>query len=321
MEKQENNIDNIIAKYLTGKATNEEVIKLQEWVEASSENKKELEALTKAWVMENDSPSWPVPDTQKLWDKKDVKKLPVGQKLRFSYLSIAASIAIILCITWLLLWLGNNSGEQYYSTKFIHSPEEIILDDGTHVWLSSNTELWTTKGFGEDNRMVRLKGEAYFDVYRDESSPFLVEMEDAKVTVLGTEFSLRKRGKENQTELYVAEGKVAFGNSLNESIELVAGESAIKGKNEVPRKTLSNPNFISWKTGKLVFEKASLKEVAQALERHYQISILLGNNNDSVAPLTSTFNRKTEEEVMKIIEATLDIRILKKNKEYHWIVE
>lgn len=101
--------------------------------------------------------------------------------------------------------------------------KEYLLDDGSRIWLNRNSQIQHPKKFKKDSRTIVLKGEAYFEVASIKNKPFVVDVENTKVTVLGTKFNIDAIG--SKAIVSVSEGKVAFASSSNNSIGLIRTEN------------------------------------------------------------------------------------------------
>lgn len=105
----------------------------------------------------------------------------------------------------------------------------MTLADGTRVWLNSESELHFPLQFGGEQRIVQLTGEAYFEVAKDAAHPFVVEVCDSKIQVLGTGFNVRSYSEEGQIVTTLVEGAVCF-ESIEDRVILKPGEQSILDK-------------------------------------------------------------------------------------------
>ncbi len=189
----------------------------------------------------------------------------IGKSISLYY-KIAASILLAGALSWLVFEYSkeNNAVLQLEATTQTEQ-QQVQLPDGSTVTLNHNSRLQYPQQFGE-TREVTLEGEAYFEVARDEKHPFRVVSGNVTTEVLGTAFNLHWNKKAAIVELEVTEGKVAFAsfeNGLSERVFVSAGEHAVYyGETKTIEKFEAfNPNLISWKTKKLVFENEALEKV------------------------------------------------------------
>lgn len=156
---------------------------------------------------------------------------------------------------------------------------------------------------------MQLTGKAFFEVQRDEARPFSVSSEQTRVTVLGTSFQIEER--EQATEIYVESGKVSFEAGNEQAVLLTADMKALYGskeKIEVDEKVESG-NRLSWKTGELRFSETPLDRVMEDLNSHYRTRIVCDTETTEELKLTAQFADMSLEDVLFIINQTLDINL------------
>ena len=149
----------------------------------------------------------------------------------------------------------------------------LVLSDGTTVILNSETRMRFPNTFTGTERKIFLSGEAYFDVARDESRPFLVEFQGGKVKVLGTRFNVQAYLGQNTFATLVS-GKVAV-SSGRDSVVLHPGELCEIATTD---RTLSvreadMMSVLAWKNGEFVFKDASMEQIVKELSRWYDTEI------------------------------------------------
>ncbi len=155
----------------------------------------------------------------------------------------------------------------------------ITLSDGTVVKLNSGTKLEFPNTFSGDNREVTLEGEAFFDVAKNPDSPFIINLKDLKVTVLGTSFNIDSYGDENDVSVAVVSGKVAV--SPNEmawkenTSHLTKNQVLTYNKTNKSIKTELKDvsDLIAWKDKTLVFNNADLPSIEKELEKWFDVEI------------------------------------------------
>ncbi len=184
---------------------------------------------------------------------------------------------------------------------------EVVLSDGTHINLNSETIIKYPVEFieGED-RVVELIGEAYFKVAKDIKHPFIVKTKEVRTQVLGTEFNVSAYSNDTFSKVVLIEGSVlvsAEDKQLNnsEGVLLKPGRKAVYSKIEksIEESDALVMNHIAWVNGVLLFENESFENISKKLERFYNVDI----NNNSEAfnneNFTGQFDVETIEEVFK----------------------
>lgn len=243
-------------------------------------------------------------------------------------------IAVITLIVLILSIVWKNSSESLSSSCKIIVPigekSQVVLPDGTHVWINAGSTFLYAGNFGEKDREVYLEGEAFFDVTKQKGGkPFIVNTKVVRVRVLGTAFNLKCYDSDKTVETTVVRGlvKVESSSDRKNSIYLNPNEKAIFTKNnisfkdrgepaakpgrkttenaeaELPLKVIkTNPETVtSWKDQLLVFNDETFEDMAVKMERWYNMKIVI---NDSVLR-TERFNGKFvhNETVYQVLEA------------------
>lgn len=145
----------------------------------------------------------------------------------------------------------------------------VTLPDGTEVWLNAASSLRFPTGFDRKERMVELSGEAYFEVAKDPSKPFIVKTENnMKVKVLGTHFNIMAYPGERSSNVTLLEGTV----EVNERL-LKPGEQALQNGNGIQVSETDVEHAVAWKNGYFSFSNADITTVMTTLERWYDIEV------------------------------------------------
>ena len=154
---------------------------------------------------------------------------------------------------------------------------QLVLEDGTKLWINSNTQVKYPVSFPDNKREIIVSGEIYLEVVKD-GRPFLVNTGAGQVRVLGTSFGVQAYGEEVLTTL--VSGRVRFTNKAGHKTELKAGEQAVATANgEVTKREVRVEEYVGWKDGFFVFRQRSLGEIATQLEKWYDVQILFANDD------------------------------------------
>lgn len=146
----------------------------------------------------------------------------------------------------------------------------VVLADGTKVWLNSMSEIQFPVQFNQTQRSVKLTGEAYFEVAKDPSRPFLVEVNDKTIEVLGTHFNVNSYDTQMKTTLF--EGSVKVANSLTHKILIPGQEAHVAGK-EILVKRGDLKKALAWRNNEFYFKNESMREVLREISRWYDVKI------------------------------------------------
>jgi len=309
-------IHNLLGKYFSGEATAEEKEAIQQWKAAQEEHALEFNDLEKLWNGLDGEEERPF-DTARAWTRVDgaiqatrpVRQAPVFSMRR---LAVAAAAVIIIAIG---LWWIQSSGNTRETLVAQTDGQLVTLEDGTKVYLRKGAQLDYPESFEKDSRQISLQGAAFFDVAHDAARPFSITADEARITVLGTSFSVDTKGEE--VTLVVKTGRVRFASAGDSSknILVVAGERAeMSAAGAIQKTANTDSNFNSWQTGTLSFDNVPLEQAVQALSRHYNVSISI-NKGDAAQiaskGVTNEFKNLSLEQALKELELITTYQVRK----------
>ena len=155
---------------------------------------------------------------------------------------------------------------------------DIVLEDGTRVWMNSDSELRYPSRFEGGERRVSVTGEAYFQVAKDESLPFIVEAGGAAVRVTGTEFNVMAYPDDGRVETTLVSGGVDV-EANGQTRRVAPGSQAVydKATGGLAVRAVDLALYTSWKDGLFEFRDMPLGAVARQLERWYDVEILFAD--------------------------------------------
>ncbi len=245
--------------------------------------------------------------------KKGIIPFNVNRILKYAAIFI---FPIIASLTVLFFALNNNQqGNQMIECYNPNGEQRIItLPDKTEVILNSGSLLLYPHKFTGKERQVYLLGEAFFDVKRNESHPFVVHTGRLNVKVLGTRFNLEAYPEDNDIATTLNKGKVKIyePDKENEGIILKPDERAIyhTDKQEFTLSTVNSEDYYKWTEGELNFIQRPLSDIIKILERKYNVDFIY---DDSINPndfYTINFNTNENiEQVLDILISTIDENI------------
>ncbi len=187
---------------------------------------------------------------------------------------------------------------------------DILLSDGTKVWLNAGSRLVFPQKFSGKIRKVFLKGEAFFDVAKNKDVPFIVSTENMNVTVLGTAFNVNSNESENELEVVLVEGSVSM--KENKAMNFLGNELLLKpnqkatynksSRNTQVESRVDVSYYISWKDGMLEFNRESIINVFKKLSQFYNVRF----ENDASVEMNQKISGKLDlkeslDAVMKVV--------------------
>ena len=199
---------------------------------------------------------------------------------------------------------------------------ELLLADGTKVWINAGSRLAFPSQFTKKNREVYLEGEAYFEVAKNEAQPFIVKAGEVDVKVLGTHFDVSAYKNDINIETVLLEGSIVMSNSKSfgfgkKEVLLKPNQRASynKQKNDVKvSNELNADEYIAWTEGWFEFSRESLNSVFTKLERYYNVKIITPEKFPSTELITGKLDLKDSlEKVLVALEdvAQVEFRISK----------
>ncbi|MFY9150391.1 MAG: FecR domain-containing protein [Prolixibacteraceae bacterium] len=242
----------------------------------------------------------------------------------FFRMAAAAVFAAVLLISGYGLFYNRiEAGKMMEITSAGEVLNTFTLPDGTLVSLNSDTRLKYPKHFGKNTREVSIEGEAFFEVKPNKNKPFIIHAGKAQVKVLGTSFNVSAYPETKMVEVIVATGEVQVMNKTDQTIQtneliLNPGDKGtlVYSSNSLLKTTNQDPNFLSWKTHKLIFKATSLDEVVRNLEKVYKVNISLADTKLNGLLLTAQFNDYPLDFILQVIETTFNIETQKVNGHY-----
>ncbi|UYQ94405.1 FecR domain-containing protein [Chitinophaga horti] len=192
---------------------------------------------------------------------------------------------------------------------------QVLLHDGTQVWLNSSTTIRFPFVFKGDVREIYVDGEAYIKVAKNATMPFVVHMPEGSVQVLGTTFNVNCY-KHDRPAVALVEGKVRL-QVQGLSTDLQPGERAVVNAGIINVDQF-DPGELSWINGVYVFENANLEDVLEVLPHWYGVTVTL----DSPAIAKKKFSGaiykdRSVEEFLDLIEATAEAEYYYRGTEVH----
>jgi len=322
--------NNLVTRYLSGEMSPEERSRFLEDVRQNKVKQEALDEVQKMWDLVGKVPSGEDYDLEREWAMMQ-EQLPgfkpgtgrveaTGRPVRsLSYYSYRIAAVLMVGLLLSFAWI--------YVTRFAvmervtadNEPVEVILDDGTDVLVNRHSRLRYPRKFDQAERKVYLSGEAWFDVTRDTTKPFIIDAGEALVEVLGTSFNVNAYKQNAAVEISVESGLVALSAKKDPHSQIIikTGSGGVYHKSQKDLKLIPSfePNTISWKTRKLFFDDTPLKEVTDLINSVYDVNIVIMNRELASCPITVTFRDQSIEAILNVLETTLDLQVTRTGDE------
>lgn len=318
MKDEVNDIREIMTKHFAGETSPSEEAILSDWLKKSRQNEEEYRSSKKlfdAATRHYSKSIVPEIDVEKEWgvflnkvgEEKPLRKLSPASATQF-WLRIAASL-LLLFVSGAIIY--------YYSTKTeaitfqtAENIRTVELPDGSTVILNRHSKLEYSSDFGEDNRTIALRGEAFFDVQKNAALPFIISARNTTIEVVGTSFNVLAYDSVAEVEVVVKTGVVRFTvPTLNKTVELTLGEKGefALANNTVDEKVNEDLNYEAWNTHKLTFNETHLSNVVEAINKTYNANVVLTGSVSDSCLLTVSFDNQTLDAVLNVLENTLNL--------------
>lgn len=299
-------------------------------------SKEELEAILDWMISEEKKPfmeqkvlhEWDSFETSETYDYEDLlyklnrkiddcrqeKKFPVRKYIRY----VLETAAIVIIAVGISFFVTDSMKKRYQRQVEARNPEKIeiynpkglrttiTLPDNSKVILNADSKIAYLKDFLPDNRTVYLEGEAFFDVAKDTTRPFVVQTDGAKMTALGTSFNVCSYPENKYITTTLIEGSVYVETFENTHILIPGSQSYIdKVSQEARIQEIDAENVIGWIEGKLYFQLTPFNEIATILERKFSVNIQVKNSGLLQKRFTGKFeNGEGLEQIMKILASS-----------------
>lgn len=337
MKESTNDINEIIIRYLDGSAALEEKMLLLRWLKQSDGNRDDFAVTRDLWLSCNVAAGNELEVDIALEKLKDRILLEQGRMEKESLterktLSVVLRWTRVAAVLLLLLGIGYGIGSwREHSVSDVIVQNQLItakgskgrftLPDGSVVWLNSETKLTYPNQFTGNRRFVSLEGEAYFEVAKNPERPFIVDMGNASIRVLGTTFSVKADKGKDQITAVLLEGSIRF-ESPTQQVLLAPDQQLtfIRSTNKIDIQSVNAKENLAWKDGLLKYKSIALCTLLNELEKRYEIPIHIENKRllDPNVTVSGTFSEdQSLKEILQVISRSLPIKWSQRDGTYY----
>ena len=194
----------------------------------------------------------------------------------------------------------------------------LVLSDGTKVFLNADSELTYPVEFSDGKRIVDLKGEAYFEVHKDSLRPFVVRVNGAEVTVLGTSFNVNTYGDDGQIYTTLVNGAVRVSSVKNGQAEVLKpGMQSVMDvqSGQLTVREVDVEPYVAWREGRFVFRAMTLDLIMRQLQRWYDFEVFYQNPELKDYEFRGVIKRDMDlDKVLSVIKVTTNVDFEVKGK-------
>lgn len=280
----------LLAKYLSERCTSEERKDMESWINANPEHTILFNKLSAQWKnVQEDAFPLVIPDKVRMWQKiqatirmKTRHARLYSRNVLFRVSGIAATITLIIGFAFASLFNQHDSNHRTAEIQnTVIAPagqkSQVILPDGTKVWLNSGSKLSYNSQADARERIVFLKGEAYFDVTKNKEKPFIVKTEIVNVKVLGTAFNVSAYKKEKDVRIALERGRVQVLSPVHGKMLATLSPNhaaSISRSNLLCQVTTCDAKSEAcWHDNVLIFDGTQTAEMWNKLSRWYGVDI------------------------------------------------
>jgi transmembrane sensor len=164
---------------------------------------------------------------------------------------------------------GSNTLETFKGEQ-----HQLVLPDGSHIWLNASSSITFPVAFNAKERVVKITGEVYFEVAPDKKKPFIVKSKGQQVEVLGTHFNVNTYSDEPEIKTTLFEGAVRIRTASSLAITLKPGDQAILSKGVLTSGRPDLEEVIAWKNGYFMFEDEDIASIMRKVSRWYNVEVV-----------------------------------------------
>jgi ferric-dicitrate binding protein FerR (iron transport regulator) len=226
-----------------------------------------------------------------------------------------------------VIWVGVIVNAAFFYPYFSHKEEtvayhnllvpagqytQLVLSDGSEIWLNSRSKLIYPERFTSGAREVRLEGEGFFKIASDKAHPFIVKTDRLDVVATGTRFNVSAYPDDGWVATTLVEGKVKLQSETKKIDCMVEPGQIAYYMNEEHRISLQKTDtdrHISWTHGEFQFKEMTLANIAKRLERNFNVVFVFNDEALKNRKYTGAFyNHQSIETIMRVIKTSTKLQ-------------
>ncbi|BBE16329.1 anti-sigma factor [Aquipluma nitroreducens] len=314
---QTDNKIQLLQNFLNGSITDQELKNLFVWLNSEKGNMEFEKLLNEKWLTNKFQTTENIDSTilfSRIKTKIEDKQLSSRKQLLIRFRKVAAIFILGLLIPTIYFTVLNpqKDNKKVVYLKESLSNEKIrkmTLPDGTAVWLMSGSTITYPSNFSENKtRNVEITGEAFLNVAKDSLHPFILNLGEVGLKVVGTSFNVMNYGDEDRVNVVLKTGKVDLFkgkyNPDNDFVHLAPGQLMTykKGEPEFLISYVDVDKYISWINGTLLFHNDRFEEVLKKLGKWYNISIEVNDREISNFLFTATIKNENLDQIVDLLK-------------------
>ena len=321
----------LLDKYLKGNCSPQEEVRVNQWYSSFESEENYISTLSelKKKEIRNRIRNRIANDLRDTDFERHVAKDHKAKKMRYAGLMSAAALIIILfaIIKFDSPHSSSNASLSQQRVTTINNTrriQQLVLSDGSHVWLSPGAQISYAKSFQGTNREVYMTGEAFFEVTKNPQKPFVIYSKDIITKVWGTSFRVRDFNDQSFADVAVVTGKVSVTVADPKSFAVKSRSKQTQGTeimiypnqeatfikkekslNVQYKKNVTELNI--WKRANLYFDNSPMQTVVPVLNRQFGVNLIVADHRIADYQLSADFNGLNFPQIMEILKKTLNI--------------
>lgn len=304
--------DDLLVKYLLGEATAEERAQVEAWLAASESNRTYYAQLQQVWERSKALAVVKEVDEEAAWQRfrtrlRDGQPKAVVKAVHSSgWWRIAALLVLMAGVAFFAYtWLARETPVQELSLRTTDKPLSDTLSDGSVVMLNKHSAISYPSRFKGATRSIALQGEAFFTVTPNKEQPFVVQVNDMTIKVVGTSFNVRSEGGE--TEVIVETGIVQVTRG-GKTVELRPNEKVTVQQRDTAlvKEAETEELYNYYRTKEFVCDNTPLWKLVEVLGEAYDTRIVIDRPGLRNLPLTTTFSKESLDQILEVITITFE---------------
>lgn len=301
----------LLHKYFRGETSPEEEKLIMDWTDASTGNYHQYLEERKKWNA--------LLLHLHLGQKDNATSVKGKSFDLWKFAGIAASIALLVALSWIQFGMKELQETGLQSVLVPAGQRvQLVLEDGTKVWLNSNTTFSYPTSFGNKVREVELEGEGFFEVSKNARKPFVVKTKKYDIKVLGTTFNVYAYNHEAstfETSLLCGSVDVSSIENKNNHIVLKAKEKVSEVNGLLHKQAIDNLDRFRWKDGLICLDDVPFEALMKKFSLYYDIRIEIENSTVQDYRCTGKFRQSDGiEYALKVIQKDLKFKFIRNDE-------
>lgn len=320
MQNTDNQLAELARGFFEGRLSYDEEQMLFGFLQENEEQRARFDAMEQAWNATHIPSAAVEEEWRRVWCRVQGSS-PIRMRSRKMYLRrklAAAAVALVLVSSLVTYFFSSHhSGPEAYYTCIapLGGKAEVVLPDGSRVWLNAGSDLRYPASFGSDSRVVELNGEAYFEVAKHAGFKFTVNTKGYDVIVHGTKFNVSAYADDATVTTTLLEGSVQVSHD-KERVMMVPGEKVTlnQASGELI-KTKASTKANAWIHGNTEYESITLANLVKVLSRRFNMNITVQSPSLRDERLAISLNNGEDfDGIMRGLQRIIPIRVVRQGK-------